>query len=139
MAEDFEIIEHTADIGIVAYGSDLKQVFANAGRGMFSIIADLEQVHETVARRIEASAPDRESLLVEWLNTLLYIFDVDNLLLKRFEVTDLSDTKIKARGYGEKADPKRHNIKLGVKAATYHMLNIDTSGGRYSARVILDI
>ena len=64
MPKDFETLEHTADTGIIAYGKDLKQAFANAARGLFSLIAELESVNEVLERDIEVTAADRDSLLV---------------------------------------------------------------------------
>ena len=136
--EDFEIIDHTADIGIVARGADLKQAFATAAVALFSLIAELEDVGEAISRDMEVSADDRESLLVEWLNELIYLFEVENIIFKRFEVTELSDTRLKARGCGERMDASRHRLKSGVKAATYYMLKVDKDDG-YRVQVILDV
>ena len=138
MEKGFDILDHTADIGIVAYGVDLKQTFANAATGLFSLITDLDKVVEVTYRDIELTAPDMESLLVDWLNELVYIFDVENMLFKRFDISQLDQNWLKARVYGEKVDAARHEIKLGVKAATYHMLQIVSNNG-YQARVIFDI
>lgn len=138
MEKEFEVLSHTADIGIIAYGHDMKQAFANAARGMFSLITELDDVEERKEREIEVTAPDREDLLVAWLNELIYLFDVDNILFKRFEIARLGKTGLKARGYGEKADSSRHKLKLGIKAATYHMLKIEKNGG-VKVQVIFDI
>ena len=86
MDKEFEIIDHTADVGIIAYGADMRQTFANAAKALFSIITELEDVEETLHRDIEVTATDQESLLVAWLNELIYLFDVDNIVLKRFDI-----------------------------------------------------
>ena len=64
----FDIIDHTADVGIVAYGAELAEAFVNAAYAMFTLIADLEGVKQTVSREIEVEAEDQEGLLVRWLN-----------------------------------------------------------------------
>lgn len=133
----FDIIEHTADVGIVAYGADLKEAFANAAYAMFTLIADLEDVREEVCRQIDARAEDQESLLVSWLNELLYLFDVEGVIFKRFEIIELGEISLQAEGYGEPIDTTRHSLKAGVKAATYHMLQVAKEDG-YSIRVIFD-
>ena len=138
MGRDFEIIEHTADVGIKAYGTDMKEAFVNAARGLFSLITELDDVEEVEHREIEMSAPDQESLLVQWLNELIYLFDVENIIFKSFEVIHLSNVELKARACGEKVDTSRHKLKTGVKAATYHMLNIDRQKG-YEVQVLFDI
>jgi SHS2 domain-containing protein len=133
----YRLIEHTADIGLVAYGSTIPEAFGNAAYGMFSIIAGLATVRETESRRLEVSDNDLEGLLFEWLNHLLYYFDVELLLFKRFEVGIMAENRLKAVCYGEKFDPSRHKLKTGVKSATYHMLKVDRE--KNEVRVILDI
>ncbi|MFC1931694.1 archease [Chloroflexota bacterium] len=133
----FQLIEHTADMGLVAYGQTLAEAFANAAYGLFSIIAGLKTVSEAESRWLELSEDDPEALLFEWLNRLIYFFDAEMLLLKRFEISDFDGHSLKATCYGEKYDPARHQIKRGVKSATYHMLKVDRK--KNQVRVILDV
>lgn len=139
MEKPFEIIDHTADIGIIAYGTDMKHVFANAALGLFSLMADLDDLKETVHREIQLSAEDIEVLLVEWLNELIYIFDVEHIIFNRFEIDKLSNTEIKATCFGEKIKPGHHRLKREIKAATYHMLRITKENSHYKVQVIFDI
>ncbi|MFH1662908.1 MAG: archease [Chloroflexota bacterium] len=133
----YKLIEHTADIGLIAYGNTLAEAFGNAAYGMFSIIADLNRVRETEIRRFEVSSDDLEGLLFEWLNRLLYYLDVDMLLFKNFKVSILPENRLKAICYGEKYDPLRHHLKTGVKSATYHMLKVDSE--KNEVQVIFDV
>ena len=138
MMPDFEIVDHTADIGIVVHGGDLTETFANAAYAMFSLIADLSDVDEDICHEVETSADDLEGLLVGWLNELIYLFDVENIIFKRFEITELTGTTLKAKSYGEKVDPSRHKLKTGIKAATSYMLKIEKKDD-FRAHVIFDI
>ena len=138
MEKDFEIIDHTADIGIRAYGANMSQAFANAARGLFSLITELDDIEEILHRDIELTATDPESLLVDWLNEFIYLFDAENLVFRRFDITQLDDTYLKATSYGEKVDSTRHKLKLGVKAATYHMLKVNRNDG-CQIQVLFDI
>ncbi len=138
MGKDFEIVNHTADVGIIAYGADISQAFANAARALFSLITELDDVEEILHRDIKLTAPDQESLLVEWLNELICLFDTESIVFKRFNVTKLNNTQLKARSYGEKVDSSRHKLKTGVKAATYHMLKVDKGDG-CQVQVLFDI
>jgi len=138
VVKDFEIIDHTADVGIIAYGTDMSQAFANAAKGLFSLITELDDVDEVVYRDTELTATDEESLLVEWLNELIFLFDVENIIFKRFDITQLNSTQLKARSYGEKVDTSKHKLKMGVKAATYHMLKISQGDG-CKVQVLFDI
>ena len=139
MEKTFEIIDHTADIGITSYGTDIKQVFSNTALGLFSLITELDNIKENVQRYIGISSQDRESLLVEWLNELLYIFDVDHIVFKRFEFDDLNERELKVKCFGDKINPKQQEIKREVKAATYHMLSIKKENNGFKAQVIFDI
>ena len=136
--KDFETIDHTADVGIVAYGADIRQAFANAARGLFSLITELDDVEEVTSRDIELTASDEESLLVGWLNELVYRFDTEGIILKRFDIIHMDNTQLKARGYGEKIDSSKHKLKREVKAATYHMLEVDKNNG-CRVQVLFDI
>ena len=134
----FEVIDHTADVGIAAYGSDLKEAFSSAAYGMFSLIAEMEGVGSDALRRIEIEAPDQEALLVAWLNELLYLFDVDRIIFSDFEIDKLGETSLRATVRGEKVDASRHHLRTGIKAATYHSLEI-AKGDGVRIQVILDV
>ena len=133
----YELIEHTADIGLIAYGKTISEAFANAAYGMFSIIAELDEVKETESRHVEVNEDDMESLLFEWLNSLLYYFDVEGLIFKKFDMVEFGEKHLAAECRGEKYDPSRHHLKLGVKSATYYMLEVDRQKNR--VRVIIDV
>ena len=133
----FQLIEHTADTGLIAYGKNLAEAFANAAFGLFSIIAELKPVKETESRQIELCEDDPEALLFEWLNSLIYLFDVEMVLFKRFDIIDFNGLRLKAVCHGEKYDPSRHHLKTGVKSATYHLLKVDKE--KNEVRVIFDI
>jgi SHS2 domain-containing protein len=138
LKKDFETIDHTADIGLRAFGVDLKEAFTNAARGMFSIITNLTLIREIITRELNVRAPDREVLLVEWLNELLYYFDTEGLLFKRFEIISLTDTEIKAKCHVEKVDRSRHEIVRSIKSTTYHMLQVKKYDG-FQVQVLFDI
>ncbi|HUS81804.1 MAG TPA: archease [Dehalococcoidia bacterium] len=135
----FETFDHTADVGIIARGAGLAEAFASAAKAMFSLMVDLGRVEPRDERRIEVEAEDVEGLLVGWLAELLYVSEVDNLVFNRFDVDEISDTRIVARAFGEPLDLDRHNPKLMVKAVTRHMLEVAPESGGYRVRVILDI
>jgi SHS2 domain-containing protein len=139
MKKAFEIIDHTADIGIIVYGADVEELFSNAALALFSLITELENIEEKLHYNLEVSSEDGDSLLVEWLNELIYLFDTKHILFRRFDIESLTDNQLKATCYGENFDPMKHKIKIGVKAATYHMLKLEKNGDGYKAQVILDI
>jgi SHS2 domain-containing protein len=139
MEKAFEIIDHTADVGIVAYGANVEELFSNAALALFSLITELESVEEKLHLDLEVISEGRDSLLVEWLNELIYLFDAKHILFNRFDIESLTHNQLKATCYGEDFDPMKHKIKVGVKAATYHMLKLDKDGDGYKAQIIFDI
>ena len=139
MKNAFDIIDHVADVGITAYGEDTKQLFANAALALFNLITNVESVKEELRHHVEIDSENRDNLLIEWLNELIYLFDAEHLLFNRFEIESLSNSQLKATCHGEKLDPARHRIKIDVKAATYHMLQVAEDSKGYKAQVIFDI
>ena len=139
MRDGFEIIDHTADVAIAAYGADMKKAFANAALGMFSIMTDIKKVNQTAVRDVEVTADEMKVLLVSWLNELLFICEVEKILFKKFDISELDGTRLVAKCYGEKIDPKRHRIKTEIKAATYHMTQIEEKREGSRIQVLFDI
>ena len=78
----FEVLDHTADIGLIVYGDDLRTLFENAGEAFFHLITDLKKVRRRVERRISIGGESLDRLMVDWLSELLYLHDVEHLLFK---------------------------------------------------------
>lgn len=135
----FRILEHTADIGFEAFGVTREEAFANAGRALFHIIAESNSVELRERVEIRAEGANPSELLVNWLSELLYLQDAEGWLFRDFEVISLSDNSIVAVARGEKFDPVRHQIKLLVKAITYHQLGLEKNAGGWRAQVYVDI
>ena len=137
MVRRFRLIEHTADMGLVAYGKSLAEAFANAAYGLFSLIVEPNKVKEKESRKVIVQAQDAEGLLFNWINELIYIFEVERLLFKSFDITEFTGQSLEATCWGEKYDRSRHQLKTGVKSATYHMLKVD--GEKNRVQVIFDV
>ena len=135
----YEFIEHTADLGFKAYGASIEELFVNAAEGLFDVLVSPKSIEEREERVIEVEAEALDELMVSWLAELLYVYDTEKLVFKRFEVKRLKGNQVEAIARGEVLDPARHEIKTGVKAVTYHQLYLKETGGRWEARVIFDI
>jgi len=135
----FEILDHTADIGIIVYGEDLKSLFENAGEAFFHLITDLKKVRLRTERKIEIGGESLERLMVDWLSELLYLHDVENLLFKRFNVESVGEEGLKAKVRGEVFQEEVHVIKTGVKAVTYHQIEVREEKEGWRARIIFDL
>jgi len=135
----FEVMEHTADIGIRSFGATRREAFENAAMGMFSLLCDIDKVEARLTYKVEVEADDIETLLVEWLNELLYLHESEGVLLKKFIVTELSERRIVGRCRGEHIDHKRHKLDADIKAATYYMLRLQQTDRGWKAEVIFDV
>jgi len=135
----FEILDHTADIGLIVYGESLKTLFENAGEAFFHLITDLKKVRRRTERRIEIGKEDLERLMVDWLSELLYLHDVEHLLFKEFKIESVGEDGLKAVVKGEVFQEGVHVIKTGVKAVTYNRIEVRMENGRWRAQIIFDL
>jgi SHS2 domain-containing protein len=148
----YESLEHTADVYIKAHGSTLAEAFENAAFALFDTITDVSGVKSIGEYRIELAADNQESILVNFLNELLFIWETEGVLLSEFNVTlseiDGKDNKgkcmIKALVRGEKYDEKKHIYKTQIKSVTYHGIGIAENNDvsqdeRYSVNVLFDV
>ena len=137
-SEPFEVIDHTADVGIVARGKTLPELFANAATGMMHFLISPEAVRPDTSRRLTVEADDLPGLLVAWLNELLVLLNADGFVPAAFEVHEIDEHRLTGVVWGEPVDATRHRFRLDVKAATYHQLCVKKNDG-WEARVIFDV
>ena len=139
MAKRFEIFDHTADIGVIVYGENLKALFENAGEAFFRLITDVRKVRYRVEKRIEIGGETLDRLMVDWLSELLYLHDVENLLFRGFKVESVGEGGLKAVVKGEPFQQGVHVIKTEVKAVTYHRMEVRQDNGRWRVQIIFDL
>jgi len=132
-------IAHTADVAYRIQGDSLAAIYVNAAEALMATITDRRRLRLREMREVAVEAPDREALLVAWLNYLLYLYDVDGFLGRDFEILELQDERLTAQARGEAFDPERHEGKTAVKAATYHQLEISPRDHGWQATVIFDL
>ena len=132
----YEILEHTADIGIKAYGKTPQELFINSARGMFDIIADTRRIRPKEQIEIKQEAQSYDELLRLWLQELLYQYSISGVIFKEFSIQSLSPQAIKAIVRGERAPDK---IKTEIKAVTYYELEFKKTKDGYKAKVIFDV
>ena len=135
----YEVFEHTADIGLHIYGATLADLFIHAAQGMESLMVPSEQVQAVTSREIAVTGHDSISLLIEWLNELIYLFDTAHLLFRDFEIDIITETHVAGRAFGEPYDAQRHELSSAIKAVTWHEAAINHIPGGYQARIIFDL
>jgi SHS2 domain-containing protein len=139
----FEFLEHTADAYIAAYGKDLAEAFVSAAVAMFEVMTNVVEVNPLVEDNLEVIAEDEYALLYSWLEALIVKSEVNGMLFSKFQILSLDKTsdgfRLRARIWGEKFDPEKHLQKVGVKAVTYHRMEIVKGPDRVTLKFILDI
>lgn len=143
MKKRFEFLEHTADLYIAAYGKSLEEAFENSAYAMFEGMTDLKKVQPRLEDAVEVEGYDEQALLYNWLEALLVKFDIIGNLYSRFKIAKIEKTtagfKLKAKIWGEPFNSQRHISKVGVKAVTYHQMEIVKEPNLITVRFILDI
>ncbi|UCD14224.1 MAG: archease [Thermoplasmatales archaeon] len=135
--KQYELIEHTADVAIKAYGKTVSEAFKNAAIGMFDIITDNSSIDDVGQYNIQLKAPDLEQLLVDWLSELLFLNSAKNLVFGTFDVT-VDNNHLSAHVRGEEFDSSKHKKGAEIKAVTYHMLEVHNKKPYY-VQVLFDI
>ena len=132
---NFEEIEHTADWAYRVRGSNLTQLFIQAAKGLYFLVGMELNPETKTTRFIELKAIDHESLLVSWLNELLYFHESENLGFDQLEIQHLNDTSLTAQVTGATT---QQWIK-DIKAVTYHNLAIHQTASELEVTLVLDV
>lgn len=135
----YEFFEHTADLGLRIRAPDLDTLFVEAAQALFTaLIEDLSTVRPEHQVTVQLTAESLDYLLFDWLRTLLCRFDIEHLVLSKFQV-HIADTALTGAAWGEPLDPTRHPLGHEVKAITYHGLRVVPTADGWLAEVIVDI
>lgn len=131
----FEELDHTADWKIRVWGKDYAELFRNAALAMYALMGEKERTGPDVTREIEVEAVDYPSLLVGWLNELLFYSEVHGEIYTDVEVHEISPERIRAtvRGFVGRTELSK------IKAATYHELDIQETPEGLQATVVFDV
>lgn len=135
----WEHFSHPADIGIRGVANTLENAFAETACALTAVICDPKTVQPLEAVEIRCESLDAELLLADWLNSLIYEMDVRKMLFSRFDVS-ITGLQLAGKAWGERIDPNRHKIAVGVKAATYMELKVARNEkGLWTAQCVVDV
>lgn len=135
----YETFEHTADLGLRVRAASLEQLFADAAKGLFSVlVANLDAVGGVQEKTYRIEGREIDYLLFDWLTELLYTFESEHLLLAEFDVR-VDAEGLQATCRGEPIDRSRHELEHEIKAITYHGLKVEPCPDGWLAEVIVDI
>jgi SHS2 domain-containing protein len=139
----FEFLEHTADVYIASYGETISEAFENAAIAMFEVMTDTKKIEPKLEDTIVVEAEDEQGLLYNWLEALLVNFDTKNRIYSKFKILSFRKEKrffsLNAKIWGETFNPNKHLQKVGVKAVTYHRMEIIKDQNGVTLEFILDI
>ena len=135
----YRLIDHTADFGLHVYGSDPKELFANAAHTMFDLITDVGKLEGLDDCNIRVEGDDCPDLMVNWLRELLYFWNGKEMLVKTAEILSLSENDLSAKLIFDQYAPDRHVIKTEIKAVTYHQIQVISGPSGWDAKIIFDV
>jgi len=138
----YEYLDHTADVQIHAWGTNIEEAFEQAAMGMFAYMTDIETVDNLRSEEITAEGHDLSSLLYSFLDEFLFIFSADpNFIARKVKITsfDRGNFKLSAIGYGEEFSLQKHPQGTEVKAITFSNMQIHESENFAEVFVIIDI
>ncbi|MBF0528457.1 MAG: archease [Deltaproteobacteria bacterium] len=135
----YRLIDHTADLAVYFYGATPREVFANAGPALFSIVLNHPPHGGVDQKRIEVAGRDPADLLNRFLSELLYLFQSQGLIVTEAIIADLSDTALTANLIVVPFDLDIHGLKTDIKAVTYHQLEFGPRPRGWRAKVVFDL
>ena len=139
----FKILEHTADEYIKAYGTNLEEAFESAALALFEVMTDTNTIDPVERETIKVQAEDEVGLLYTWLESLILKFEVEGKLYSNFHVLRIEKVgegfSLEAVVWGEAYTPNKHPSRTGVKAITYHRMEIQKEENIATVKFILDI
>lgn len=153
----WELTEHTADVGIHAWGPSAADVFQQAALAMLSLITDVAAAAPAGERAVAIESQEQDLLLAAFLNELLYVIEAERFVPAAVRVEAIAQKsvaegaggraagdpgaawQVRAQVRGEPFDPARHHVRTVVKAATLHGLLLTQAGDRWEGAVVLDV
>ena len=139
MALEFELLEHTSDIGVLARGDNREEALIAASQGLSSILVDPAAFRPFEERYFKAPGIDEAAQIVNWLNEILFFFDTESMVFVEFAIDSWTSDQITGRAKGERFDVERHELRTAVKAATYHQFESHAIPRGWEIRVFVDV
>ena len=138
-ATKYQSFPHPSDIGLTIYGDSLQQLFENAAFALFDTLCNLDSVSEFESVDIDVHGDDHESLLINFLNELLYLQSVNGWLFRRTEISFLGNNSLNATAWGELYKMEIHELFHEIKCATYHNLQIRKKWRKWRVDIVFDV
>lgn len=138
MGKKFKEIEHSGDVGIEAWGGDEVEALVNATLGLFSLMV-YQGVTARVERKLEVRADNDEDMVVDWLSEVITTASTKGEVYGEVWIERTGPHAVRGVIRGEPIESGRHELRLEVKAATYHGLELKRTGDGCRVRIIFDL
>jgi SHS2 domain-containing protein len=137
----YRFLEHVSDIFVEVWGESLEEVFVQAAVAFYGVMLDFSSIRPVIKREVSIEGYDTHSLLYNWIESLIALFDIEGLIFSQFDVKIVEGDGFTLKGTikGERYDAERHSPKIEVKAITYHAMSFERKGEKYYATYLLDI
>jgi SHS2 domain-containing protein len=141
----YRLLDHTADIGWEIFGKTRRELFAHGVAALFELMLERRKSLETSdyktleERSIAVAGEDLEDLLVNFLREVLYLFNGERWVVIDCRPLQITNKHIVALLTGEPYSRAKHQVKMEIKAVTYHGLSIKKAKTGWVGRVICDV
>jgi len=137
--KNYQVLEHTADIGIRVKSPTLEGLFKNAGLAITNLSVEKQKIQDSQKHKIVITqkANNVEELFINWLNELLSASAAEGLIFEEIKINQINENFVDAIAIG--TDLRNYKMNLEIKAATYHQLKVQKSGSLWQAEVIFDV
>jgi len=136
---EFIMLNHTADLGIMVCGKDVKNLFENTALAMMQTVVNIGAAEKTTTTRISLDGQDLAELLVRWLGEILYLFEGEKEVVTVARISSISPTHLDATLDSIPFDPALHEILCEIKAVTYHQIEVAKKDDHWEAKVFFDV
>lgn len=136
---DFTLLDHTADLGIIVRGTNLRTLFEVAAKSMMYIMVKGKPVDTTKTFNLSVEGYDLADLMVRWLGEILYLFEGEHELVTGVEITSVSHSHLDATLETVSFDTNLHEILCEIKAVTFHQIEVVKKDDHWEARIIFDL
>ncbi|MBC2711533.1 MAG: archease [Desulfosarcina sp.] len=139
MQSHYTLLDHTADLRIRVTGTDLADVFRNAGLALFDLISKPDVLESREVIEVNVTGDDEADLMVNYLRELLYLWTGNEKLIKMIDILHISDTAVSAQVSTDRYLSERHEILHEIKAVTYHQIDVSQTADGWQATVVFDV
>jgi len=132
----YKFLQHTADIKFQTYGKTLNEAFENVALAISNTLSRGEKIPSKKKKTIKAEGHDKESLLYDFIDELLYQLDAENFIVAKAKVS-IKGNSLTAELSGD--DVSNHPDLDHIKAATYAEMYIKKTKDGYEIQAVVDV